>query len=95
MRRRCSSYAPIKPLRAPASEDIIVYVPATEPLQVYRSNNIDSDIEALENRCQVPIDNSAFNANPRKVDEDQLHDQAMKVGDVAVLVSSHYKPTEA
>ena len=79
---------------SPDGQGIPAYVPTTEPLQVYRSNNVDSDIQALERRGYVPIGNSAFNANARKVNGDQLRDQATKVGAAAVLLSSRYTNTE-
>lgn len=78
----------------PNGRDINNYVAVTEPLQVYRSNNLKSDIDALEKRGYAPFGQSSFNANPRKVDEDQLRDQAEKVGAAVALVSSRYTNTE-
>jgi hypothetical protein len=78
----------------PDGHGIANYVPVTEPLQIYRSDDLKADIATLEKRGYMPFGRSSFNANPRKVDEDQLRDQAKKVGAVAVLVSSRYTNTE-
>jgi hypothetical protein len=78
----------------PSGQEINNYVPVTEPLQVYRSDDLKSDVEALEKRGYAPFGQSSFNANPRKVDDDQLRDQAKKVGAAVVLVASRYTSTE-
>lgn len=69
------------------------YVPTTEPLQIFGSNNFDADAQALEERGYAPIGNSSFNAPASSVSDRQLRDQASKLGAAVVLVSSRYAST--
>jgi hypothetical protein len=69
------------------------YVAPSVPLEVYNTDNFDRDVEAMERRGFVPIGSSAFNGASNKVSEDELREQAERLGAAAVLVSSHYTHT--
>jgi serine protease Do len=69
------------------------YVPSSEPLQVFGSNNLDADAQVLEKRGYVPIGYSSFNAAANRVSDRELREQADKLGAAIVLASTHYTNT--
>jgi len=77
----------------PNGQAVYGYVPPTEPLQIYGSQNFEADILTLESHGYSPIGYSAFNANAGKVSDSQLRAQAKTLGAGIVLTSSQYTNT--
>jgi hypothetical protein len=69
------------------------YIAPTGPLEIYATDNFNRDVDAMEKRGFVPVGSSDFNGASNKVSEDDLREQAEKLGAAAVLVSSHYTHT--
>jgi PDZ domain len=69
------------------------YIPASEPLKIYTTNDFPKDVDALVRKGYTPIGNASFNAASNRVTESQLRNQAAKVSAQVVLISSHYTHT--
>lgn len=69
------------------------YVPSTQPLQIFSTDNFDRDIPALISKGYFVAGQSSFNAPSNSVSDRQIRKQAEKIGAAAVLVSSKYAGT--
>lgn len=69
------------------------YVPSTQPLVIYSTDNFARDIASLQSKGFVVIGNSSFNANSNVVSERQVRSQAEKLDAAVVLISSKYTNT--
>lgn len=69
------------------------YVDSQEDLQLYSSDNFERDRLALMRRGYMPIGQASFNAAADGASEQQLREQARKVGARVVLVASRYTHT--
>ena len=78
---------------APDGRVIDNYIPPAGPVEIYNSTNLKGDIEAMERRGYAPIGSSSFNGASNHVSENQVREQAEKLGAAAVLVSSRYTHT--
>jgi membrane-associated protease RseP (regulator of RpoE activity) len=66
------------------------YEPVAGELTVYGTDNFDRDSLALIRRGYLPIGQAVFSAPSRIVAEEQLREQAARVGAHVVLMSSKY-----
>lgn len=69
------------------------YIPTTEALQIFRTDNIEQDTKALRRKGYVPVGSSSFNAASNKVTETQLREQANTIGAHVVLSTSKFTHT--
>lgn len=69
------------------------YEPQKAELQIYKTDNFERDRLALMQRGFMLIGEASFNAASTQVTEEQLREQAQKVGAHVVLVSSKYSHT--
>jgi hypothetical protein len=68
-------------------------IPTTTPLVIYTSQDLNKDNDVMVRKGYGRIGYSSFNGAINNVTEDQLRDQAEKLGAAAVLVSSNYTHT--
>ena len=69
------------------------YIPSTEPLKIYATNDFVRDAEVLGVKGYAAIGESSFTAGSDKATEEQLKQQATKIGAQAVLISTKYAGT--
>lgn len=66
------------------------YIPSTEDLKIYSTNDFERDVKALMRKGFVPVGESSFNAGAASVTDTQLREQAKKIGAHVVLLSSQF-----
>ena len=71
------------------------YIAPSGPLEIYSTNDMNRDVEAMERRGCSPIGSSAFNGTANPVSDRHVRESAETVHASAVLVSSHYSHTVA
>ena len=69
------------------------YERTQKALQIYRTDNLDRDVQELLRRGYSLIGLSCFNAASNSVSEMQIREQATKIGAHVVLVASKYSHT--
>jgi hypothetical protein len=66
------------------------YLPTTDELKIYSTNDMARDIKTLMRKGFLPIGESSFNAGTGSVSRAQLRKHAQKIGAHAVLISSRF-----
>ena len=70
------------------------YLPATQPVQVYSSSDLNKDVPAMITRGYLVVGQSSFNGTSNAASDLNLKQQAEKIGAHIVLVNSRYTHTE-
>jgi membrane-associated protease RseP (regulator of RpoE activity) len=68
-------------------------IPATGPVEVYTTTDMQKDVRAAQRRGYAVVGQSTFNSGGRGVSGDNLRKQAQDVGAQMVLISSSYTNT--
>jgi len=66
------------------------YIPTTEALKIFSTDNFERDTKALMQKGYWPVGSSSFNAASNSVTEAQLREQANNIGAHAVLIASKF-----
>ena len=69
------------------------YIPSSEPVKIYGSDDIKRDMRNLMSKNYLPIGESSFNAASSAASERQVLEHANKIGAQIVLVKSQYSHT--
>ncbi|MFZ5723857.1 MAG: PDZ domain-containing protein [Pseudomonadota bacterium] len=69
------------------------YVPSSEPVKIYSSNDIQQDARSLMVKGYLPVGESSFNAASNQASQSQLIFHANKIGAQLVLVKSAFSHT--
>lgn len=69
------------------------YVPTSDQIRIMQSTDIDKDTKQLMVKGYVPIGQSSFNSGDSRINEQQVYEQAQKVGAQVVLTASKYTNT--
>lgn len=69
------------------------YVPSSEQIRILQSNDIDRDTKQLMVKGYVPIGQSLFNSGDQQINENQVYEQAVKIGAQVVITASKYTNT--
>lgn len=69
------------------------YIPTSDQIRILQSTDIDKDTKQLMVKGYVPIGQSSFNSGDSRVNEEQVYEQAQKVGAQVVLTASKYTNT--
>lgn len=69
------------------------YVPSSEQIRILQSNDVDRDTKQLMVKGYVPIGQSLFNSGDQQINENQVYEQAVKIGAQIVITASKYTNT--
>lgn len=69
------------------------YIPTSDQIRILQSTDIDKDTKQLMIKGYVPIGQSSFNSGDNRINEQQVYEQAQKVGAQIVLTASKYTNT--
>lgn len=68
-------------------------MPTSDQIKIVASNNIDRDTKQLMVKGYIPVGQSLFNSGDSHVNENQVYEQALKVGAQIVLTTNKYTNT--